>query len=971
MLLNTTERNLKNCPSPDQRRSALYQHGRRSTSFAHLVIAAWLALLCARPGSAICVGGGTSSVAPPAVTYLRSYRAPFGVPTRMAVDTSGNVYVSDPALGQVIVRAPSGRVVARLGGLARPIGVAVGDAGRTYVGDGESGSVTAFGPDWQPLFQLGQGAGEFRLPNDLAVDAATGNIYVADSEAQQIKVYDAAGAFQQSFGGQGNGDGQFNFPVGVVVDAGARQVLVADQLNYRIQVFDTAGNFLYCFGAHGSQAGKFNTPQGVAIDGRSRVYVADSLEGRIQVLDRNGDFVGYIGDFGQAPGQLRIPMGMVIDPSNRLFIAAANNARLEVFGLDTFADPETILPAVFHLESNPIDRATSTDRIAGYLEVPGYSLDPVVPGAIAANGVSAVAVSITAADHDGNGVPDIRVEFDRAALLSTLPMEGAGTVAVSGTLGTKQFEGSAAVQITTCGPATICSLGVADPQCNQAVCVAAVGCAIQPKADGTGCEDGNACTVEDVCSGGICVGAPLSCNDGNVCTDDSCDAVSGCVYSDNSAPCDDANACTAGDACSGGVCSGSPRSCDDANVCTDDTCDPVSGCRHTDNTAPCDDGNACTLADACAGGACGGTPLACNDGNVCTDDTCNPASGCVHTSNTAACDDGNACTVADTCAGGACAGMASTCNDGNLCTDDGCDPASGCVHTGNTAPCDDSDAGTVHDTCDSNGDCLGQVVTGNYAVLRWPLPSAAHASVTLSRDAATRGSVCAEDVQVGSSVQIDGDVVAWTTDGRAISFSRLSQVTGDVVTGGGALAGIGQATVGGRIDQGGTAPELAECFAARYRADRRRAELSALPPTPGFALGAVDVGRGSSRRIPAQGALGSGQVVVEAAGLRLGPESTLTLVGTASTDAVVVHIRGGVVLGWAARIDTDGLPAERVIFVVDGSVILYREAHVAGSVFASRRVRMGSASTITGALLASTIDLAPYATVDLHPFVGW
>jgi hypothetical protein len=34
-------------------------------------------------------------------------------------------------------------------------------------------------------------------------------------------------------------------------------------------------------------------------------------------------------------------------------------------------------------------------------------------------------------------------------------------------------------------------------------------------------------------------------------------------------------------------------------------------------------------------------------------------------------------------------------------------------------------------------------------------------------------------------------------------------------------------------------------------------------------------------------------------------------------------------------------------------------------------VDMGSASTITGALLGAAIELAPSATVDVHPFVGW
>jgi DNA-binding beta-propeller fold protein YncE len=478
---------------------------------------------------AACGGGGTSSLALPVVSYLRNYRAPFGVPSRLAVDAAGNVYVADPALGQVIVRAPNGRILTRFGGLERPISVAVANGGTIYVGDARAGSVTGFDREWRPILQLGQGPGEFRQPNDLAVDAATENLYVADTAAHLIKVYTAAGGFVRSFGGHGSTEGLFNFPVAVFVDAPAHQVLVADQLNYRIQVFDTEGTFLSCFGSQGSDPGQFNMLQGVSTDQQGRIYAADAVEGRVQVLDRNGAFVGYIGDFGDGRGQLRMPIGFVIDPSSRLFVAAASNARLEVFGLDTFADPETVLPAVVRVEPDPLDRFAPGADVDAYIEVPGAAPREIVPGSIVANGVPAVTSALTPGDHDSNGIPDVRVRFSRAALVGTLPVDGAAVVTVSGLLGTKQFEGSAVVQVTACGPGTICPLGDVDPQCNDAVCDFTVGCRIQPKPDGTGCEDGNACTTGDVCGGGVCGGVALRCDDGNVCTDDTCDPAAGCV----------------------------------------------------------------------------------------------------------------------------------------------------------------------------------------------------------------------------------------------------------------------------------------------------------------------------------------------------------------------------------------------------------------------------------------------------------
>src|SRR5438876_3433500 len=71
------------------------------------------------------------------------------------------------------------------------------------------------------------------------------------------------------------------------------------------------------------------------------------------------------------------------------------------------------------------------------------------------------------------------------------------------------------------------------------------------------CSDGNACTTNDTCSGGTCVGGqPPNCDGGSgFTTDDWCPAT-GCTHTNNTAPCSDGNACTTNDTCSGGTCVG-------------------------------------------------------------------------------------------------------------------------------------------------------------------------------------------------------------------------------------------------------------------------------------------------------------------------------------------------------------------------------------------------------------------------------
>jgi len=254
--------------------------------------------------------------------------------------------------------------------------------------------------------------------------------------------------------------------------------------------------------------------------------------------------------------------------------------------------------------------------------------------------------------------------------------------------------------LTDCDDQDACTTDSCDP--------ATGGCIYTLNADP--CDDGDLCTTGDHCHLGSCIaGGALSCDDGNVCTDDTCEALSGCVFSANAAPCDDGNPCSLGDHCEDAWCvPTSFEDCDDGNPCTDDSCDLVGGCLHANNAAPCDDGDACTVVDACALGACVGVGLPnCDDGNVCTDHACDPDIGCVYTNNAAPCDDGDACTPVNFCADGICMGTGvADCDDFNLCTDDSCDPDTGCISVPNAAPCDDGDACTVTDVC-GGGVCDG------------------------------------------------------------------------------------------------------------------------------------------------------------------------------------------------------------------------------------------------------------------------
>jgi hypothetical protein len=224
------------------------------------------------------------------------------------------------------------------------------------------------------------------------------------------------------------------------------------------------------------------------------------------------------------------------------------------------------------------------------------------------------------------------------------------------------------------------------------------------------CDDGSKCTSGEKCIQGVCTPEQsIDCDDGNPCTADVCDPVTlACDHTATSGPCEDGSACTTNDICAEGLCApGTALNCDDGNPCTSDVCDPAVGCAPIPGGGACDDQNPCTEKDTCADGACtGGTVKVCDDGNPCTTDQCDAATGKCATEGSQL--SGQPCSVPDNvcatsglCKDGACTPDAQMgCDDANPCTADTCDAVKGCQHApASGAACDDGSPCTQDDIC--------------------------------------------------------------------------------------------------------------------------------------------------------------------------------------------------------------------------------------------------------------------------------
>jgi len=404
-----------------------------------------VAFFVATSADAQCGGGGISTDPIPFKQVLRSYRADFAAPVRLALDEAGNVFVADPGAGKIVVRAPDGHLLDVITGLGNPISVAAGAAG-VYVGDGKAGSVRVFARDFRSSHYLGQGRGEFVRPADIGVDAASGKVWVLDTAAHHVKIFDPSGDLIRTVGTRGAEEGNFAAPTGLVVDQVRSRVVIADQLNARLQIFDLTGDYVTCIGSRGGLPGEFIMPQAVWIDPDGRFYVADSFEGRVQILDPQGNFIDYIGDIGDALGHVRHPGDLLMDPAGRLFVASTGSARLEVFGVGAFSDPETTIPVVASVSPDPF-RPRSSPFVEVAIEIPGYDLGQIDVATFRLNGVAAIYGSVVQGDPDGDGIPDLIGRFDTAATAATLPLNGTVEVDVRAMLGTMQVEGFAELTV--------------------------------------------------------------------------------------------------------------------------------------------------------------------------------------------------------------------------------------------------------------------------------------------------------------------------------------------------------------------------------------------------------------------------------------------------------------------------------------------------------------------------------------------
>ena len=168
--------------------------------------------------AALCLAVSAITAAPAlgAIGFVRQWTVQgfAGSEAGVAVDRAGSViYVADPffgGTGRIIAYDPNGAVVGVLDkahgvDVERPLGLAVDSAGNLHVFEGDRNRVLVLAPNGSPVRTIAPtGADAFDdLAQGIALDAQD-NLYVADTRASRIEVFNTGGGLVRKFPLGGN-----------------------------------------------------------------------------------------------------------------------------------------------------------------------------------------------------------------------------------------------------------------------------------------------------------------------------------------------------------------------------------------------------------------------------------------------------------------------------------------------------------------------------------------------------------------------------------------------------------------------------------------------------------------------------------------------------------------------------------------------------------------------------------------------
>ncbi len=232
-------------------------------------------------------------------------------PAAVAVDGSGNLFISDSVNQRIRKVSTSGTIT-------------------TVAGNGNSGFSGDGGPATKAALEN---------PDGLAVDSS-GDLYIADTFNGRVRKVSANGIITTVAGGGrsccggGLATSAFLGAAEAIAVDGSGNLFIADSLEHTVYKVDAAGIMT-------TVGGPISGPNAIAVDSSGNVFVAEDRGDKVWKISADGSMIpiagngspGFSGDGGFATSaQLNLPFivglhkfGLAVDPVGKIFIADSGN----------------------------------------------------------------------------------------------------------------------------------------------------------------------------------------------------------------------------------------------------------------------------------------------------------------------------------------------------------------------------------------------------------------------------------------------------------------------------------------------------------------------------------------------------------------------------------------------------------------------------------------------------------------------
>lgn len=263
--------------------------------------------------------------------------SPLRMPTDVAVDSAGRIYVADGVNNRVVQFNRSGDVVGLIDSadeetLACPTGLCVDAKDQLWIADTGNARLVVVASDGKLVQTIDLPSGVADHPTDatdVAVSPDGAQTYVVDNDNHRLLIRENQTGRWLSLGSRGQGLGRFQWPFTVATDSEG-YIYVCEAIGARVQRITPKLKWEGIVGSWGVRLGQFYRPKGLATDAAGRLYVSDSTTGAVQVFGPRGEALGALTDANGKLTRFEHPMGLAVGRDGTVYVVELKAGRVAV-----------------------------------------------------------------------------------------------------------------------------------------------------------------------------------------------------------------------------------------------------------------------------------------------------------------------------------------------------------------------------------------------------------------------------------------------------------------------------------------------------------------------------------------------------------------------------------------------------------------------------------------------------------------